>query len=108
MADRIALVTGAGSGVGRAVALRLGADGWTVVLAGRRAEPLQDTAAQAGDAVTLPVPTDVGDPAQVDALFARTVERFGDSTSYSTTRAPAPPLCRWTSCRWRTGCASST
>ena len=77
MADRIALVTGAGSGVGRAVALRLGADGWTVVLAGRRAEPLQETAAQAGDAVTLPVPTDVGDPAQVDALFARVVERFG-------------------------------
>ena len=77
MADRIALVTGAGSGVGRAVALRLGADGWSVVLAGRRAEPLQETAAQAGEAVTLPVPTDVGDPAQVDALFARIVERFG-------------------------------
>ncbi len=77
MADRIALVTGAGSGVGRAVALRLGADGWSVVLAGRRAEPLQETAAQAGEAATLPVPTDVGDPAQVDALFARIVERFG-------------------------------
>ena len=77
MTDRIALVTGAGSGVGRAVALRLGADGWAVVLAGRRAEPLGETAAQAGDAVMLPVPTDVGDPAQVDALFARVVERFG-------------------------------
>jgi NAD(P)-dependent dehydrogenase (short-subunit alcohol dehydrogenase family) len=77
MTDRIALVTGAGSGVGRAVALRLGAEGWTVALAGRRAEPLHETAAQAGDAVTLPVPTDVGDPAQVDALFARIVERFG-------------------------------
>ena len=77
MADRIALVTGAGSGVGRAVALRLGADGWTVALAGRRVEPLQETAAQAGGAVMLPVPTDVGDPAQVGALFARVVERFG-------------------------------
>lgn len=77
MADRIALVTGAGSGVGRAVALRLGAEGWTVVLAGRRAEPLHETAAQAESAAMLPVPTDVGDPAGVDALFARTVERFG-------------------------------
>lgn len=78
MAERIALVTGAGSGVGRAVALRLAADGWSVVLAGRRPEALEETAAQAGpSAATLVVSADVGDPAQVDALFTRTVERFG-------------------------------
>ncbi len=77
MTDRIALVTGAGSGVGRAVALRLAADGWAVALAGRRAEPLRETAGQAGEAATLSVPTDVGDPAQVDGLFAQVVERFG-------------------------------
>jgi len=81
MAERIALVTGAGSGVGRAVALRLAAEGWSVALAGRRAEPLGETAAQAvdqpGRAETLVVSTDVGVPAQVDALLARIVERFG-------------------------------
>ncbi len=77
MTDRIALVTGAGSGVGRAVALQLAADGWVVVLAGRRAEPLRETAAQAGGAATLCVPTDVGVPAEVDGLFAQVVERFG-------------------------------
>ena len=81
MAHRVALVTGAGSGVGRAVALRLAADGWSVVLAGRRAEPLEETAAQAatqaaGGAEMLAVPTDVGEPGQVEALFARAVERF--------------------------------
>ena len=77
MADRIALVTGGGSGVGRAVALRLAAEGWQVALAGRRAEALEETAALAGTSAMLPVPTDVGDASQVDALFARIVERFG-------------------------------
>lgn len=77
MAERIALVTGAGSGVGRAAALRLAAEGWSVALAGRRAEKLDETAAQAGAAEILAVPTDVGDPAEVEALFARVVERFG-------------------------------
>ena len=73
---RIALVTGAGSGIGRAVAVGLLHDGWTVVLAGRRPEPLQSLAAEAtarGQAA-LAVPTDVTDPASVQALFD-TVER---------------------------------
>jgi NAD(P)-dependent dehydrogenase (short-subunit alcohol dehydrogenase family) len=77
MAHRAALVTGAGSGVGRAVALRLAAEGWSVALAGRRTELLKETAAQAGGAEMLVAPTDVGEAGQVDALFARTVERFG-------------------------------
>ena len=74
----IAVVTGAGSGVGRGVALRLAQDGWSVVLVGRRADALEQTAQQAPDPTRmLPVPTDVTDPAAVDALFARVAERFG-------------------------------
>jgi NAD(P)-dependent dehydrogenase (short-subunit alcohol dehydrogenase family) len=73
---RIAMVTGAGSGVGRACAIALAAAGWTLVLAGRRRETLEATAAEiAGD--SLVVPTDVGDDTAVAALFAATRERFG-------------------------------
>jgi NADP-dependent 3-hydroxy acid dehydrogenase YdfG len=72
---RIAMVTGAGSGVGRATALGLAAAGWTLVLAGRRREPLAAVAAEIGGE-TLVVPTDVGDEAAVAALFAATRERF--------------------------------
>jgi NAD(P)-dependent dehydrogenase (short-subunit alcohol dehydrogenase family) len=78
MADRIAIVTGAGSGVGRAAALALARAGWAVVLAGRRKDALEETAgmAQAGARI-LAVPTDVSDPASVAALFAATKEAFG-------------------------------
>ncbi|MDM0112486.1 SDR family oxidoreductase [Variovorax sp. J22R133] len=76
--SRIAIVTGAGTGIGRAAALALLADGWSVALAGRRSEPLDAVASEsgAGDRV-LAVPTDVADPQSVAALFAKTVERFG-------------------------------
>ncbi len=72
----VALVTGAGSGVGRAAALALAREGYTLVLAGRRRDALEQTAAQiAGDA--LVVPTDVADPASVAALFEAIAERVG-------------------------------
>ncbi|GHH83244.1 SDR family oxidoreductase [Kitasatospora indigofera] len=76
MPQQIAVITGAGTGVGRAVALELAATGWQLVLAGRRAEPLRETARLCGgEAVT--VPADVTDPVAVDALFSETAERFG-------------------------------
>ena len=75
---RIAIVTGAGSGIGRAAALALLRDGWRVALAGRRREPLDAVASEAGvGGSTLVVPTDVSRPEDVQALFAATVERFG-------------------------------
>jgi NAD(P)-dependent dehydrogenase (short-subunit alcohol dehydrogenase family) len=67
----IAVVTGAGSGIGRAAAQALMSDGWSVVLAGRREAQLRET----GDG--LVVPTDVTDPASVAALFAATLQHFG-------------------------------
>lgn len=69
--NRISLVTGAGSGVGRATALALLQAGDTVYLAGRRIEPLQETAAMAQGGVGIAVATDVTSPDSVDALFAR-------------------------------------
>ncbi|MEU3981773.1 SDR family oxidoreductase [Streptomyces sp. NPDC026672] len=75
--SRIALVTGAGSGVGRAVAVELLRTGWSVVLAGRRAEPLEGTAALVPGAPSLAVPTDVARPEDVTALLAAVRERFG-------------------------------
>ncbi len=76
MTDKIALVTGAGSGIGRAAALALLDAGWSVVLAGRRAEELEITASHAPDRA-LVAPTDITDEAQVDALFAATAQKFG-------------------------------
>ncbi len=78
---KVAVVTGAGSGIGKATALALVADGWQVVLAGRRAQPLDEVRQlaqerhQAADRV-LALPTDVTDAAAVQQLFARTVAHF--------------------------------
>ncbi len=79
MTTKYAVVTGAGSGVGRAAALALLADGWTVALAGRRADALAETAGLAGNAGprALAVPTDVGDPAAVNALFDKLKADWG-------------------------------
>ncbi|MGV9814156.1 SDR family oxidoreductase [Streptomyces cellulosae] len=72
----VAVVTGAGSGIGRAVTRELLCGGWSVVLAGRRAQTLEETAEATGGE-TLTVPTDVSQPADVEALFAAAVGRFG-------------------------------
>ena len=75
---RVAVVTGAGSGIGKATALALLGDGYHVALAGRRGDALERTAAEsgAGDRA-LAVPTDVTRPESVQALFAAVVERWG-------------------------------
>jgi NAD(P)-dependent dehydrogenase (short-subunit alcohol dehydrogenase family) len=77
MADRIAVVTGAGSGVGRAAALALLAEGFNVALTGRRREALDETAGMAKGGKPLVVPADVSDPSSVQQLFARVKEQFG-------------------------------
>jgi NAD(P)-dependent dehydrogenase (short-subunit alcohol dehydrogenase family) len=74
--DKVAVVTGAGSGVGKAVAVALLKDGYRVALAGRRPDRLAEVAEGAGERA-LAVPTDVSDPAAVRALFARTKDAFG-------------------------------
>ncbi len=74
--DKVAIVTGAGSGIGRAVAVALSGEGYAVALAGRRAEALQETAAEAAGE-TIVVPTDVGKADAVAALFRATKEAFG-------------------------------
>jgi len=76
---KVAIVTGAGTGVGRATALALLRDGYRVVLAGRRPAPLAQVVAEAGPAAdrALAVPTDVSDPESVRTLFARTKAAFG-------------------------------
>jgi NAD(P)-dependent dehydrogenase (short-subunit alcohol dehydrogenase family) len=74
----VAIVTGGGTGIGKAAALALLADGWRVAVAGRRREPLEETVKQsAAPDRALAVPTDVADPASVEALFAATVKAFG-------------------------------
>lgn len=75
--DKVALVTGAGSGIGRHSALALAEAGYAVVLVGRRQDALEETAKLAGVASTLAVPTDVGDPESVNALFAQVEEHYG-------------------------------
>src|SRR5215469_1429341 len=76
-ASRIAMVTGAGSGIGREVALALMGAGFLVVLAGRRRDALEETATAGPKGQSLAVPTDVSDPQSVDALFARTRDAYG-------------------------------
>ncbi|MBM3803338.1 MAG: SDR family oxidoreductase [Acidimicrobiia bacterium] len=76
--DKAAVITGAGSGIGKAVALTFIRDGYRVVLAGRRSEALAQTMAETGrGAQVLAVPTDVSSPTSVQALFAKAKEAFG-------------------------------
>ena len=103
---KVALVTGAGSGIGRATALALLREGYSVVLAGRRREALERTAAEAGPAGTraLAVPADVSDPACVRDLFEATRRTFGRLDllfNNAGTGAPAVPLEELTAGQWR-------
>jgi len=103
----IAIVTGAGTGIGRATALALLRAGYGVVFAGRRAEPLQKAVADAGAlaANALAVPTDVADPASVKALFDATHARFGRLDllfNNAGTGAPPVPLDELTYEQWKT------
>lgn len=79
MAAKIAIVTGAGSGIGKSVAIALGQNGYSVVVAGRGREKLEETAQeiQSANSQTLIAPTDVTDPASVRELFAKTKDAFG-------------------------------
>ena len=92
---KVALVTGAGSGIGRAVAVTLLNNGFDTVLAGRRLEALEATAKLAADAqsASLVVATDVGDPNSVDALFAQLKQRFGRlDLLFNNAGTGAPPV----------------
>jgi NAD(P)-dependent dehydrogenase (short-subunit alcohol dehydrogenase family) len=77
MSEKIAVITGAGSGVGRAVAKALNAAGWSLALVGRRKDALEETAAMCKKARVICVPTDVTVPEQVDHLFATVKKEFG-------------------------------
>lgn len=101
---KVAIVTGAGSGVGRAVAVALGEAGYSVTLAGRRMDALEETAAALGGAPHLVVMTDVTDPESVHGLFASTVEKFGRVDllfNNAGTGAPAIPLEDLTFAQWQ-------
>lgn len=106
---KTAVVTGGGTGVGRAVALALAAAGWNVVVAGRRQAPLDETCAQAQErhgagGRLLAVATDVCDPEAVRQLFARTVERFGRvDLLFNNAGRGNPPgsFTDWTPQQWR-------
>ena len=75
--SKVALVTGAGTGIGRAVALAFLHEGYSVVLVGRRVEPLEAVVKESGSERALAVPTDVGNPESVAALFTKICEAFG-------------------------------
>ncbi len=103
--QKTAIVTGAGTGVGKAAALAMLADGYNVVLAGRRPEPLAEVIAQSGaGARALAVPTDVADPDSVKALFAAAVAKFGHLDvvfNNAGVNAPGIPLEDLTIAQWK-------
>ncbi len=104
MANRVAIVTGAGSGIGRAVARGMAEAGYRVAIAGRRQHELEETAAMCPPGTCLPVRTDVTDPAAVENLFLRTRDEFGRLDvlfNNAGISAPAVPLEDLTVDQWR-------
>ncbi len=103
--SKIAIVTGAGTGIGKAAALALLNDGWHVALAGRRAEPLEVVVAESGAGPrAVAVPTDVADPHAVRALFDRVVQAFGRVDllfNNAGVNAPGVPLDELTIEQWK-------
>jgi len=102
--QKIAIVTGAGSGIGRAVAIALNQKNWTVVLAGRRADQLIETADKCRHEHTLVVPTDITDPKSVQRLFAQTKETYNRLDllfNNAGVGAPAKPLEELSLEEWR-------
>ncbi|MFZ2394311.1 SDR family oxidoreductase [Rhodoferax sp.] len=91
--NKVALITGAGSGIGKAAALALLADGWHVVLAGRRMQPLQEVVALSGvPERALVVPADVSQETSVVALFDAAVQKFGRvDVLFNNAGTSAPP-----------------
>ena len=103
---KVAIVTGAGTGIGKSAALALLREGYSVILAGRRAEPLEMTVKEAGPygSQARVVPTDVSEPASVRTLFAKTKEIFGRIDllfNNAGTGAPAIPLEDLTYEQWK-------
>jgi NAD(P)-dependent dehydrogenase (short-subunit alcohol dehydrogenase family) len=101
--EKVALVTGAGSGIGKAVALAFAKAGYRLVITGRRAEPLAAVVAEAGPK-TVAVPADVADPKSVAELFAKTKAAFGRLDvlfNNAGTNAPAIPLEDLTAEQWK-------
>ncbi len=102
---KIAIVTGAGSGIGRAVAIALYHDGWSIVLAGRRKEQLIETANECDIERTLVVVTDINIPESVKHLFSQTIKQFGRLDllfNNAGVGAPAKPFEELTLEEWQT------
>ncbi len=107
---KVAIVTGAGTGIGKSAALALLDEGYAVVLSGRRREPLEAVASEASEdeasgSLVLVAPADVSDPASVQSLFARTKETFGRLDllfNNAGVGAPAVPLENLTFDQWQT------
>jgi NAD(P)-dependent dehydrogenase (short-subunit alcohol dehydrogenase family) len=104
--EKVALITGAGSGIGKACALALAEAGWSLALCGRRLEPIEGARAAIAEtgAAAIAVQADVGDPASLDALFAQVEARFGRLDllfNNAGTGAPPKPLEELSLEEWR-------
>lgn len=103
--QKIAIITGAGSGIGRAVAIAFSREGWSVVLAGRREAQLSETARACNSGRVVAVPTDITSAASVKVLFRKTIERFGRLDllfNNAGVSAPGKPIEDLTLAEWAT------